>query len=157
MTLSRDVANKIVNAVASDPVCKKAIQPSPVFDLLFGGPMLALELTGTAGSARNAAMLLQGKGPGDQDFDEKICLGIALATANATRKAAISEVRSVATAHRVSLGIHHEGTWVRMEDDSEYVFDWHATLRVRDPMISTFDDWQQAQNATHFLFFFGLD
>src|SRR5436190_11582024 len=62
--------------------------------------MLALEFTGTAGSARNAPMLLEGKDFSDDDVAEKICLGIALATANAIRKAEITEIASVATSHR---------------------------------------------------------
>ena len=52
--------------------------------------------------------------------------------------------------------IEHEATWVRTSDDSTYAFDWHATLRLRDPMISTEDDFVKAQNATHFVLFDGF-
>jgi hypothetical protein len=156
MSLSVETATMIVNAVAADGACKNAVQPSPIFDTLFAVPMLGLEVTGLAGSARNLAMIFQGKGAGDKDFDEKICLGIAMVTANAIRKAGIPGIRSVATAHREHWGVHHEGTWIRMTDESQYVFDWHATLRVRDPLISTFDDFMLATNATHFALFSGL-
>ena len=106
--------------------------------------MLALEFTGTAGSARNAPMLLEGKDFSDDDVAEKICLGI-------------TEIASIATSHRRHLGIEHEATWVRMKDSSQYIFDWHATLRIRDPIISHYDDWQAARGGTHYFWFFGFD
>ena len=157
MSLSRETAGKVVDAVAGDAACKRAIQTDPLFDVFFAGPMLALEFTGTAGSARNALMLLEGKDFSDDEVVEKICLGIALATANAIRKAGISDVKSVATSHREKLGIHHEGTWLRMQDSSQYIFDWHATLRTRDPLISPYDDWHAGKPGTHYFSFFGFD
>jgi len=156
MALSAELAGKIVNAVSVDETCRKLIQTNPAYDLLFAIPMLGLEATGLAGSARNLLMMAQGKYVGDKEFDEKICLGIALVTANAIRKARIEGVPSVATVHRVHWGVEHEATWVRTSDDSTYAFDWHATLRLRDPMISTEDDFVKAQNATHFVLFDGF-
>ena len=158
MSLSRKTAAKIVDAVAADATCKRAIQTNPAFDLFFAGRMLALEFTGTAGSARNALMLLEGKDFSDDDVAEKICLGIALATANAIRKAEITEIASLATSHRRHLGIEHEATYLgTYERSSQYIFDWHATLRIRDPIISHYDDWQAARGGTHYFWFLGFD
>lgn len=158
--LSKAVAGKIVHAVASDPRCQKAIQPLPQADVLAPVADLALRFTHTAGAVRNAAMLLQGKGPGDPEFDQKICLGIVAVTVkaimDAVRARRIPEVLSVSGTHRVHWGVHHEATWVRMADDTEYVFDWHATLKVRDPAISKADDWLQARRAINFVLFQGF-
>src|SRR5436190_19789231 len=119
--------------------------------------MLALEFTGTAGSARNAPMLLEGKDFSDDDVAEKICLGIALATVNAIRKAEITEIASLATSHRRHLGIQNEATYLGTDErSSQYIFDWHATLRIRDPIISHYDDWQAARGGHALFLVFGV-
>jgi hypothetical protein len=39
-----------------------------------------------------------------------------------------------------------ENWWVRMKGDTEYVFDWHATLNIYNPILSQAADWPQALN-----------
>jgi hypothetical protein len=158
MAISMEAAKKIVNAVAADARCCKAIEPNP--NGVYYNPIgtWALEFTQSAGGVRNLQMIFAGKGPGDEDFDRKICLGIVAQTVTAIHAAMkaqqLPEVRSCSGIHRVRWGIHHESTWVRMADDTEYVFDWHATLRVRDPAISKVSDWMDG-NAVNYVFFQG--
>jgi hypothetical protein len=66
------------------------------------------------------------------------------------------EVHTAVGIHRVHWGVHHKATWIRMEDDSEYVFDWHAILKIHDPAISKAEDWVKAQKAINFVLFSGL-
>ena len=160
MALSKQAAQKIVDVVAGDARCRKAIEPNPEAIYLAPGATWALEFTGTAGAVRNMAMIAMGKGQGDPDFDEKICLGIAERTVTAIHAAMkagrLPEVRSCSSIHRVRWGIHHEATWVRMPDDTEYVFDWHATLRVHDPAISKVPDWMDGRSSVNFVLFQGF-
>lgn len=156
MALARKTAGKIIDLVAADVNCQRAIQPESNTDFLWVMQDLALEFTHTAGAFRNLAMIFSGKGPGDPTFDERICLGIALVTANAIRKGNLPEVRSVATCHRVHWWVHHEATWVRMRDESEFVFDWHATLTIRDPAISRLENWIDAKMAVNYRIFLGF-
>lgn len=164
MALSKSTADAIVAAVAADGACLRAITPNPVLDK-FGelqNPLASkvLELTGTAGSARNIAMILAGKGPGDPVFDDRICLGIVAVTVKAIhgamRARKLPDVRSCSGLHRRHWGVEHEATWIRAADDAEYVFDWHATLKPRNPLISKAEDWMVARNAIPYTFFKGF-
>jgi hypothetical protein len=164
MSLSKAAADRIVLAVASDSTCLKAITPNPTLDKIgeWTNPLSSkvIEFTGTAGSLRNAFMMLAGKGPGDPVFDERICLGIAAVSVKAIhgamRAGNIPEVRSCSGTHRRHWGIEHEATWIRTADDGEYVFDWHATLKPRNPMISKIDDWMEAKGAVPYVMFKGF-
>lgn len=164
MALSKETARKIIEAVTIDTECQNAIEPNPTLQKI-GGMLnpttgFLLEFSHLAGSVRNAAMMLQGKYVGDKEFDEKICLGIALVTFKAILKAIkqgkLPEIHTASSIHRVHWGIHHEATWIRMKDDSEYVFDWHATLKMRDPAISKAEDWLIAKTAINFVLFSGF-
>lgn len=160
MALSRETAGKIIEIVAADINCQRVIQTNPSSSFLNPGTDLFLRFSHLAGSVRNAAMMLQGKYTGDKEFDEKICIGIALVTFKAIlvaiKQNRLPEVYTANSTHRVHLGTHHEATWIRMKDDSEYVFDWHATLKLRDPVISKIEDWQKAQNGINYLLFSGF-
>lgn len=163
MALSKETAQKIVEAVIIDSDSQNAIEPNPALQKALGmlNPTteVLLRFSHLSGSVRNIAMMMQGKYVGDKEFDEKICLGIALVTFKAILKAIkqgkLPEVHTANSIHRVHWGIHHEATWIRMKDDSEYVFDWHATLKVRDPAISKAEDWMKAQTAINFVLFQG--
>ena len=160
MALSKETASRIIDVVAADAKCRKAIQPRPELDFLNPGTGLLLEFSHLAGSARNLAMILQGKYIGDPDFDERICSGIAVVTQNAIfagiRAGKIFGVRTTGNAHRVHRTIHHEATSVDMTDGSIYIFDWHATLKVHDPVISRYEDWLNAQNGVNYVLFSGF-
>lgn len=87
-------------------------------------------------------------------------IGIALVTSkailNAISRGKLPEVHGSNTTHRIHWETHHEATWIRMKDDSEYIFDWHATLKVRDPAISKVEDWMIAKTAINFVLFSGF-
>lgn len=164
MALSKETARKIIEAVTIDAECQNAIEPNPALQKSLGilNPTteFLLRFSHLSGSVRNAAMMLQGKYVGDKEFDEKICLGIALVTfkaiLNAIKQGKLPEVHTAGSTHRVHWGTHHEATWIRMKDDSEYVFDWHATLKLRDPAISKNEDWMNAKGAINFVLFSGF-
>lgn len=160
MALSKETAGKIIEIVAADANCRKAIQPMPELDFLNPGTALLLEFSHLAGSVRNLAMMAQGKYVGDPVFDERICSGIAVVTQNAIyaaiKRGKLPEVRTAGATHRVHRTIHHQATSIDMIDDSIYVFDWHATLKIQDPVISRLDDWRMGQNAVNYVLFSGF-
>jgi hypothetical protein len=164
MALTKDTASRIIDVVAADANCRKAIQPNPQLDFLEflnPAPGMLLEYSHLAGSVRNLAMMFQGKYIGDPTFDERICVGITYVTFKAIFSAIgqgkLPGVRVAGNAHRVHRGTHHEATSIDMVDGSTYIFDWHATLKVLDPAISRFDDWLEARNAINFTLFSGFN
>lgn len=174
MALSKSTAGKIVAAVAADPECQRVINwplispkidPAlpPVIQSIANAGRTILEFTGNAGATRNALLLLAGKGPGDASFDEKICLGISVVTQKAILKAMsagrIPEIRSCSPAHR-EVGVfhvHHQATGVRTADDTWYIFDWHATLKLSNPAISKESFWLLGAAGISYVFFKGFD
>jgi hypothetical protein len=160
MTLTRALAQSVVNVVKDDSACKHAIKPHPTLDAFDPAVTLALRFANLSGAARNLAMLAMLKGPGDPTFDERICIGISAVTIEAIHRAMkagrLPGVRGCASAHRVRYGVHHDATSVRTDDSKEYIFDWHATLTPHDPAISRIDDWLEGRGATNFVFFSGL-
>jgi hypothetical protein len=101
---------------------------------------------------------LVGAGEGTQKYNDSLCLGVALYTFKALLKniSKIPELRAAATCHRVHRGTHHEATWLRMQDESQYVFDWHATLNIYNPLISRFEKWQNADDEIPLIHFGGF-
>ncbi len=53
MSLSKETAGKIIEIVAADTDCQKAIQTSPTFTFLHPGTDLFLRFSHLAGSVRN--------------------------------------------------------------------------------------------------------
>ncbi|MBK7708255.1 MAG: hypothetical protein IPJ30_21510 [Acidobacteria bacterium] len=90
----------------------------------------------------------------------KLCLGIVAATVKplilAVRQGKLPGVHTAGAVSRVHWGVDHTATWIRMEDGSEYAFDWHATLSIRNPAISKAADWEVARNAISYVFFAGF-
>ena len=165
MALSKETARKIIEVVAADKECREAIQPHPNLDLLVTVPSLLMEFTQTAGSVRNIPLvlknILQNKKPeDDEEMTKLLCIGIVVATVKplvaAVRQGKLPGVHTANAISRVHWGVHHTATWIRMKDDSEYAFDWHATLKVSDPAISKAEDWVKAQNAVNYVLFFGF-
>lgn len=76
----------------------------------------------------------------DEEFDSKICRGIALTTRVAIMASVLSgklpKVQSSYVAERVVSGYPHAATNIYMKDGTEYVFDWWPTLNPRNPLIS---------------------
>jgi hypothetical protein len=156
MALSLEVAKRIVDVVAADINCKKIIEPlsvspNPLTDIV-------LEQTQTAGAVRNIPWVAAwiNNNISKDEMDKHTCLGVTQVTVEAILKARIPGVRSCSGSHRVHWGTDHEATRIRTDDDGEYVFDWHATLKLRNPTISKAEDWVAATNAVHFARFKGF-
>ena len=88
MALDIDTARVIVDVISADLSSRRLLNdygahptPTPPFidpPMGFVPPMPlhgALESLHLAGAARNLAMVLLLKGPGDKEFDDKICTG----------------------------------------------------------------------------------
>jgi hypothetical protein len=120
----------------------------------------ALESLHWAGAARNLAMVLRLMGPGDEEFDSKICRGIALTTKAAIMASVLNgklpKVQSAYVAERVVRGYRHAATNIYMKDGTEYVFDWWPTLNPRNPLISSRAEWRVAGRFMEYRAFKGL-
>lgn len=105
-------------------------------------------------------MIFSGMGPGDEEFDSKICIGIAQATKAAIvailANGKLPKVRGSYMAERVVDGYPHKATGVGMKDGTDYVFDWWPTLNVRNPLVSTLAAWRVAGKSVEYKAFKGL-
>jgi len=120
----------------------------------------ALESWHMVGAARNLAMVLLLKGPGDEEFDSKICTGIALTTKTAVvanlTNGKLPKVRGSYVAERMVNGYAHKATGVGMRDGTDYVFDWWKTLNPPNPLVSSLAAWRVAGRSVEFRAFKGL-
>ncbi|MBR0668950.1 hypothetical protein GXW71_31670 [Roseomonas hellenica] len=154
-------ALRICQAVASDPRCRARIQNHR--------PLPQLSGWGMAGAARNTAMILLGRKAGTPEFDQYSCVGVTEATTEAISAASVSgaltrpgptllpEVRHSTGVYRVVDGTHHQASWVVMTDGTDYVFDWHATLELQDPLLYRTADWRRNENPVRMAAFSGFD
>lgn len=167
MALSKETARKIIEAVALNPDCRKSIDSYPALEIFktISPTYLLLRFSHLAGSVRNMglvakSMFLGKKLQDDPEATSLLCIGITTVTVIAIhialKQKKIPEVHTASGIHRVHWGVHHEATWIRMKDDSEYVFDWHATLKIQDPAISKAEDWVKAQKAINYVLFSGF-
>ena len=134
LSLTRADATKIVEAVAKDPTCKRLI-PDSYF----------LGSAGYAGSIRNVlnapGMLVIPDYNPDQKASDEACTGIANATAIAindkAKKDSLFPAKSANSIDRQAglLKVHHTATEIVLRSGESYVFDWHATLALKNPMI----------------------
>ena len=150
LSLTRAFAAKIVEAVAKDEACKRLIPKS----YFMGG-------AGYAGSIRNIVnepglFVNPWHMPSAKSSDEA-CTGIASATAAAINAAAKKDSTfPVAKAESVDrqsgmLGVHHTATKVTLQNGDAYVFDWHASLAIRNPMIyHSVQVWKQDMDGVLF-------
>jgi len=165
MALNKATAGKIIEIVAADPECQRRItwtkvNPAlaaalpPVVLSFAKGMEKVLELGQIAGGVRNAVLMAMGREPGSKEFDEICCAGIAASVVEAIYKVlkmgGLPEVRSAPTVKRTARGIYHTANCFIMRDDSEYVFDWHATLQIRDPAINTVMAWESGAHGYNY-------
>jgi hypothetical protein len=95
----------------------------------------------------------------------EVCTGIAEATAKAINDAlkrapagaTLGAVLRADSQDRVGTTTAHTATGIWMRDKSNYVFDWHATLRVGDPMLHKTTADFSAGNGVLFSQFTGFD
>ena len=166
MPLSRGLAVAIVNVVASDPECRRRIDSA-----------LATVLPdswGIAGGTRNFAYafvgtyasLAQGKYSAQptKEQDDLVCYGIRDATIEALQKAikkagpsdSIKSISDVDYAIRDNP-IVHTATKIVIAKGSEYIFDWHATLNTKNPIIYPSEkDFEANKNSVVFSSFTGF-
>jgi len=185
MALSKRTASEIVKAVSRDPNCKDAIDSVLAYFLPddFGwaggvrnfmmvfadSPNYALEdivnayrrSTATKGDKTEryvAPKLFPREAP---RVDRLICTGIAEATAkviNSSLKTSTILSGTVESANMTgrNTGIAHAGTLVKMLDGSKYIFDWHMTLSVGNPLIFRAENWHQRTGGKEFDKFIGF-
>lgn len=95
---------------------------------------------------------------------QKVCSGIAEATAAAINAAVAKQgaasslalVRRAESFDRMGTRTTHVATGIWMRDRSFYVLDWHATLRVDDPMVYGSSEAFTADDGTLFSLFRGF-
>jgi hypothetical protein len=161
MALSIATATWIVDCVRSDSDCLRQIQS--VLTHVFP------ESWGITGGVRNLGFMAALKSP--QVADPYICTGIADVTAAAIEKRlkeppGRGDIQSVMTIGRrppmLTIGKHefmpvdHAATLIQMSDGSKYVFDWHATLNVNDPMMyPSKNDFMRNRHSIPFVAFGG--
>jgi hypothetical protein len=144
MSLSKGTAQKIVDAVSQDSESQKRIGSSLATVLPDGW--------GVTGALRNWGLVLSGQDPTEKEIADIVCTGIADATSAAITSALkgekpLTEVAGATTVSRRVWGTDHTATLIKMADKSEYVFDWHATLNVFNPLIFKVDDWKMGQGG----------
>lgn len=151
MALTVETVRKICDIVNKDPDCRLVINSN------INSPVL--EMAGLAGSVRNMILIsgdfippLATRSINDMlgrkvDNSKLLCIGITAATSKAILKErkSLPELHSCSAISRIHWGVHHTATWVHMKDDSEFVFDWHATLNIYDPLLSRAADWIDAK------------
>ncbi len=163
MSLTKAEAAEIVNVVAGDAECLRRIND---------GAWVADKLPnrlGINGSIRNwgyvaCGMISFGKAcdPSDAEYAEKVCTGITEATVTAISgamkaKKTLGRITKVTSVSRNGfMGTDHTATLIIMDDKSEYVFDWHATLNSRNPMIHKAADWKRSTGGQVFNTFSGF-
>ena len=96
-----------------------------------------------------------------QGQDPYICVGVAEATRDAIKAAirraapgsSLGLIRDADQADRDSTTAH-AATGVTMKDGKRYIFDWHCTLRIGDPMIfASQQDWDRTEGGVLFSMF----
>lgn len=144
MPLSRGLALAIVDVIAADPECKRRIDS--------GLSAIMPSSLGWTGSVRNYGFAFKetykaifSGGYSAQpttEQDDLVCYGIRDATIEALEKA-LKKVKGDSTLSAISEvsyvirddPIVHTATLITVTKRWKYVFDWHATLETRNPLI----------------------
>lgn len=169
-SMPRSIAAAIVDVVAGDAECRQYIPTVSPFFLAQRGAgglrnFVNMSAEGASWVGVKAVELLGGKPDATQrlkDRREKLgadqaCTNIAHVTDKAIslgiqQKRIPQWVVAVRPVSREpSKGNHvladHTATGVQTADGKVYVFDWHATLMLRNPLISrSLDEWQRGDD-----------
>ena len=171
MALSKVTSQQIIDIVSADPYCR-AIIYNPFHQ---NGKLLidyimrvlipqqvgeAIENKGLAGWLRNLALeinLMEGK-IDIKIYNELLCGGIASAAWGvlSRNKQKIKGLKDINGIGREIDGWAHHAIVIKMQDQSEYVFDWHKTLNIKNPFISKKSDWLKGINEIPYLNFKGF-
>jgi hypothetical protein len=162
MSLTKDDVGSVIKVINSDPECQKRIS-SFIDDVL-------PDTLGISGATRNWGYVFGNiftfgywGDPTDKEFADRVCTGIAEATANAINNAitntcnpGLINFKGAGNVDRVLRGTSHTATSIIMKDDSRYVFDWHATLNIENPMLyKSLVDWKLDRNGVVYADFSG--
>lgn len=152
MALDVRTAALIVGAVFKDAECRKVI------------PTRSIQSTPSSGRGwkRNLKYFLRGKDPEKDAYTaDRVCTGIARLTSEAiARKKFEKKLKEVKrpqpTDERSFLGFLHTATLITMQDDSNYVFDWHATLDILNPLLfPSHNSWKRDEGGLYYIEFQG--
>lgn len=181
MAISRGTAAAIVELVEKDSACRERI--ASVFGILpaswgvAGGARNVAMMAANAPEVtmfvlapyRRTQMILSDGRINPLNWlptagqDPYICVGIAEATRDAINKAltragaasSLGQVKSASLEAR-STTVTHAATGITMQDGSQYIFDWHCTLRLGDPMLfPSIKDWDATEKGELFSVFAG--
>lgn len=168
--MPRSIASAIVDAVAADPACRQYIPTvSPFFIAQRGAGGLRnfvnMSAEGMAWVGVKAVELARAKPDATKyakDYWEKqgvdqACTNIAAVTdaaitAAIQRRSIPAWVKAARPVSRVpSRDNHvladHTATGIDTADGKTYVFDWHATLMLRNPLISrSLAEWERGDD-----------
>lgn len=159
MALTKAQATAIVDTVAADALSTTRINKSNADSVL---TRVMPESWGASGAMRNWGFIAVGASPDMDQAGQFVCVGIQQATEKALESklktpGGLPGVKSVGEASRNgTLGTYHVATLITMDDGSEYVFDWHATLNTRNPMISRHADWKRSSGGMPYATFSGM-
>jgi len=152
MALTKNTASLIVAAVSRDPESRRRIGnvTGVVRDQL-----------GIAGTVRNVALRIksatEGKDSTDKEYADLTCDGIAKATLFAIDRllSTMPQLKATFFAERYKWGgaNQHVATGLIAADDKKYVFDWHATLNLYNPLIYEFDTWMKDGDGVQYVMF----
>ncbi|WP_165247086.1 hypothetical protein [Paludisphaera soli] len=147
--LSAETAKQIVRSVVRSSPSRKRIDSTLA--------RVMPNRLGLTGSLRNLGMIAMGYQGDEPEAAALSCVGIADVTTDDVKAAKIAGVREVRPHSREYLNIAHTATLIVMDDGSEYVFDWHATLQSSDPLIFKRADWDRGKGGVRYSGFKGLD
>jgi hypothetical protein len=151
--LNKANAKLIVDAVKSDPAA--IAQINSLFRILPAG---------WAGGTRNFFLMIKDWDAEDEETVKLVCVGIADVTERVINRLIQKNqgnpdypfVRAE-TVTTNSRAVYHVATGVKMKNGNTYVFDWHATLDVEDPLIfRTVYDWDLKIGGSTFSNFKGF-
>lgn len=98
---------------------------------------------GISGSLRNIWMMEQQVDVTDPENAAIVCTGIAEATSKAINEMMSRKLKGIRSADEISREspASHTATLITTVKGDKYVFDWHSTLNLRNPLITAEKDW----------------
>jgi len=162
MKLTRGLAKAIVDVVALDKEAQRRIDSVLAYALP--------DALGGAGGIRNFGFALVetyfGDGNPTKEQDSLVCYGITEHTSQLINTAIkkskqdsmLRTIKKASYVNRDLYGMPHQATLVCFQDDTQVVFDWHATLNSKNPLIyPSSDDFTKGTNSVNFDSFTGFD
>lgn len=140
MPLTYLQAKSIIDLVTADPECRFRVTMD------YGNTKdffrFIPDSFGISGSIRNIWMMEQQVDVTEPENAAVVCTGIAEATTKVINQS-IARLTGIQKAEEISREwpASHTATAITTRDGSTYVFDWHATLNLQNPMITLKEEW----------------